>query len=163
MVRCLHGTAWFDVAMTTAPPDTVTQDLAKLAAALDTTIPARTESNLLIATWNVRAFGDLTDKWTAGPRDSPKRDFHIVACIAGIVSRFDAAKPVAWSGKFSPSIQTRVSHVAISICILNPGHSWANIVLRPGGASESPINGIQSTHTVHGTCPLMSGPTVPSP
>ncbi|WP_308813077.1 hypothetical protein [Arthrobacter sp. PAMC25284] len=71
-----------------APPE-VTQDLTRLAAALDGSVPAKTAANLLIATWNVRAFGDLTNKWAAGPRDSPKRDWHAVACIAEVVSRFD--------------------------------------------------------------------------
>jgi endonuclease/exonuclease/phosphatase family metal-dependent hydrolase len=75
--------------MTTTPPEKITQDLTRLGAALDATIPARTESNLLVATWNVRAFGDLTDKWVAGPLDSPKRDWHAVACIAEVASRFD--------------------------------------------------------------------------
>ena len=75
--------------MTTAPPEVVTLDLTNLGAALSAAIPARTESNVLVATWNVRAFGDLTNKWLAGPRDSPKRDWHVVACIAEVVSRFD--------------------------------------------------------------------------
>ena len=71
-----------------APAD-VAQDLTRLAAALDASVPAKSASNLLIATWNVRAFGDLTTKWDAGPRGSPKRDWHAVACIAEVVSRFD--------------------------------------------------------------------------
>ncbi|WP_258064579.1 endonuclease/exonuclease/phosphatase family protein [Arthrobacter sp. ZGTC131] len=75
--------------MTTAPPAAVTQDLDRLSQALDATIPARTDTNLLVATWNVRAFGDVTAKWAAGPRDSPKRDWHAVACIAEVISRFD--------------------------------------------------------------------------
>ncbi len=69
-------------------PD-VTRDLTRLAAALDAAVSARTAANLLIATWNLRAFGDLTTKWAAGPKDSPKRDWHAVACIAEVVSRFD--------------------------------------------------------------------------
>jgi hypothetical protein len=36
-----------------------------------------------------QAFGDLTTKWVTGPHDSPKRDWHSVACIAELVSRFD--------------------------------------------------------------------------
>ncbi|MBG6181878.1 endonuclease/exonuclease/phosphatase family protein [Arthrobacter sp. CAN_A1] len=52
-------------------------------------MPTKDSSNLLIATWNLRAFGDLTEKWASGPADSPKRDFHALACIAGIGSRFD--------------------------------------------------------------------------
>lgn len=58
--------------MTTAPPAAVTQDLDRLSQALDATIPARTDTNLLVATWNVRAFGDITAKWAAGPQDSPQ-------------------------------------------------------------------------------------------
>ncbi|MET3142549.1 UNVERIFIED_ORG: hypothetical protein ABIB13_002266 [Arthrobacter sp. UYEF2] len=59
--------------MTTSPPEAVTQDLARLTTALDAAIPARSEANLLIATWNVRALSDLTAKCAAGPKDTPKR------------------------------------------------------------------------------------------
>ncbi|MEC5182458.1 endonuclease/exonuclease/phosphatase family protein [Arthrobacter sp. CG_A4] len=73
----------------TAAPDVVSEDLSRLSAALDAVIPPRTASNLLVATWNVRAFGDLTQKWLAVAKDSPMRDWHAVACIAEVVSRFD--------------------------------------------------------------------------
>jgi exonuclease III len=75
--------------MTSDPPAAAARDVARLSAALDATVPGKDESNLLIGTWNVRAFGDLTEKWTSGPRDSPKRDLHAMACIAEIASRFD--------------------------------------------------------------------------
>lgn len=75
--------------MNEQPPPAVTEDLERLKAALDGAIPARTGSNLLIGTWNIRALGDLTPKWTAGPRDSPKRDWHSIACLAAVISRFD--------------------------------------------------------------------------
>ena len=39
--------------------------------------------------WNIRALGDLTAKWLAGAKDSPKRDWHTVACLAEVISRFD--------------------------------------------------------------------------
>ena len=67
----------------------VTADLDRLQAALVGAIPARTETNLLVGTWNIRALGDLTEKWLAGPKDSPKRDWHAVACLAAMISRFD--------------------------------------------------------------------------
>ncbi len=70
--------------MTSDPPAAVVQDVARLRAALDETLPGKDDSNLLIGTWNVRAFGDLTRKWAAGPRDSPKRDLHAMACIAAV-------------------------------------------------------------------------------
>ncbi|MET3142526.1 UNVERIFIED_ORG: hypothetical protein ABIB13_002243 [Arthrobacter sp. UYEF2] len=75
--------------MTASPPEAVTEDLTRLSIALDAAIPERTANNLLIATWNIRALGDLTDKWLAGPKDSPKRDWHAIACLAAVISRFD--------------------------------------------------------------------------
>jgi endonuclease/exonuclease/phosphatase family metal-dependent hydrolase len=72
------------------PPADVRDDVARLAVALDEKVPRkRLDDNLLVATWNVRAFGGLTEAWHAGPGDSPKRDMHALLCIAEIVSRFD--------------------------------------------------------------------------
>jgi endonuclease/exonuclease/phosphatase family metal-dependent hydrolase len=76
--------------ITDPPPEPVAEELAELDAALDNAIPARElDRNLLIATWNIRAFGDLTKKWRAEEDDSPKRDFHALHCITRIISRFD--------------------------------------------------------------------------
>jgi endonuclease/exonuclease/phosphatase family metal-dependent hydrolase len=75
--------------MTLTGIPTRSDDLDVLATALDATIPARTATNLLVATWNLRMFGGLTATWDAGPSDSPKRDLHSLACIASIVRRFD--------------------------------------------------------------------------
>jgi endonuclease/exonuclease/phosphatase family metal-dependent hydrolase len=76
------------------PPQEVLADLALLRSALDDDenggVPAKAlDRNLLIATWNIRAFGDLTEKWESAEEDSPKRDLHSLLCIAQIVSRFD--------------------------------------------------------------------------
>ena len=50
--------------VTEPPPEEVSADLARLRLALDDDLPAKAlDRNLLIATWNVRAFGDLTEKW----------------------------------------------------------------------------------------------------
>ena len=70
-------------------PDRVTADLAGLRRALDAQVAPRTEDNLLIGTWNIRALGNYTDKWTASGKDSPKRDWHSLAAIAAVVERFD--------------------------------------------------------------------------
>lgn len=68
----------------------VTEDLNRLATGLDKAIPPRSvDRNLLIATWNVREFGGLTEKWAAASEDSPKRDLHALRCIAALISRFD--------------------------------------------------------------------------
>ncbi len=43
----------------------------------------------MVGTWNIRALGDLTGKWLAGPKDSPNRDWHSIACLAEVICRFD--------------------------------------------------------------------------
>jgi endonuclease/exonuclease/phosphatase family metal-dependent hydrolase len=76
--------------VTDPPPEEVVTDLLRLRSALDEDVPAKSlDRNLLIATWNIRAFGDLTEKWQSGEEDTPKRDLHALLCIAEIVSRFD--------------------------------------------------------------------------
>lgn len=71
------------------PPINVQNDLNDLADALNNQIPAKADDNLLIATWNIRAFSSLTRKWTAGSNDSPKRDLRGLRAIIEILSRFD--------------------------------------------------------------------------
>lgn len=76
--------------ITDLPPDSVRVDLDTLRRALDEAVPAkRLDHNLLVATWNLRAFGGLTEEWEAKPEASPKRDLHALLCISEIVSRFD--------------------------------------------------------------------------
>ena len=76
--------------ITDAPPAEVQADLHSLKAALDSKIPAKqTGQNLLIATWNLRAFASLTRKWTASASDDPKRDLRGLRAICDIVARFD--------------------------------------------------------------------------
>ncbi len=76
--------------ITDAPPPFVTADLAALRQSLDEVVPAkRLDRNLLVATWNLRAFGGLTEDWQAGPDASPKRDLWSLLTITEIVSRFD--------------------------------------------------------------------------
>jgi len=76
--------------ITDHPPPEIAAELAELRAMLDDEIPRKAlDYNLLIATWNIRAFGDLTEKWQSDEHDSPKRDLHALRCIAEIISRFD--------------------------------------------------------------------------
>jgi endonuclease/exonuclease/phosphatase family metal-dependent hydrolase len=71
-------------------PTEIAADLESLRDELDGRIPPRTvERNLLIATWNLRAFGGLTEKWVSEEGDSPKRDLQSVHVIAEILRRFD--------------------------------------------------------------------------
>lgn len=71
-------------------PNDIAQNLKLLKADLDQKIPAKKlEKNLLIATWNIRGFGEITRKWKSSENDSPKRDYHSIVCIAEILRRFD--------------------------------------------------------------------------
>lgn len=69
-------------------PQAVTDDLGRLGQAM-AHVPVKAAGNLLIATWNIRAFGDLTQKWASDDGDSPRRDLHAAVLIAEILSRFD--------------------------------------------------------------------------
>lgn len=76
--------------ITDQPPAYVQAELNALQASLNDTIPSKQHGqNLLIATWNLRAFGSLTRKWTAGSSDNPKRDLRGLRTICEIVSHFD--------------------------------------------------------------------------
>jgi exonuclease III len=76
--------------ITESIPPEIQLELVNLNLDLDIKIPARKlDKNLLIATWNIRAFGDLTKKWISEEEDSPKRDYHSLICIVEIIKRFD--------------------------------------------------------------------------
>lgn len=72
-----------------SPPPNIKDEIAALEAALKESIPKQTDNNLLIATWNIRAFSSLTRKWTSGGNDSPKRDFRGLRAIIAILRKFD--------------------------------------------------------------------------
>jgi endonuclease/exonuclease/phosphatase family metal-dependent hydrolase len=71
------------------PPDYVINDLTRLKEELKRVPKKKDNENILIATWNIRCFGDLTEKWKTDSKDSPKRNLHALFCIAEIISRFD--------------------------------------------------------------------------
>lgn len=71
-------------------PQSVLDRLHLLSADLDLRIPAKQlERNLLIATWNIRHFGNLTRVWESTSADSPRRDLASIHYIAEIIRRFD--------------------------------------------------------------------------
>ena len=74
---------------TDEPPSVVRQDLDRLSGALTEAMPRKRTGNVLLASWNIRAFGGLAATWMTGRDDSPKRDCHAVHCIAEFVRRFD--------------------------------------------------------------------------
>ena len=74
----------------TEPPPAVRSEISALRTALAGAIPPRmVDRNVLIATWNLREFGDLTKRWESSPGDTPKRNLRDVALIAEIVRQFD--------------------------------------------------------------------------
>ena len=76
--------------ITDRPIKSISKELEFLKQDLDSKIPPKKlDRNILIATWNIRAFGNLTRKWISRGEDSPKRDLHSILCIAEILSRFD--------------------------------------------------------------------------
>ncbi|WP_034891659.1 endonuclease/exonuclease/phosphatase family protein [Gillisia sp. Hel_I_29] len=73
-----------------APPDDIQKNIDLLNNDLDAHLPSKEiDKNLLIATWNIRAFGNYIRKWKSEEEDSPKRDMHSILCIAAIIKRFD--------------------------------------------------------------------------
>jgi len=75
--------------ITETPPQPIIDELNLLRQDLDQKISLKRDTNLLIATWNIRAFGQLTEEWEASATDSPKRDLHSLLCIIEIIKRFD--------------------------------------------------------------------------
>lgn len=76
--------------ITEPPPQHIIEEIDLLNKNLDALLPSKQlDKNVLIGTWNIRAFGGLTEKWEASEDDSPKRDLHSILCIANILSRFD--------------------------------------------------------------------------
>jgi endonuclease/exonuclease/phosphatase family metal-dependent hydrolase len=75
---------------TPAMPKAVAREVAGLGTAVTAALPPKKlDHNLVIGTWNIRAFGDIADSWTGGDGKGPKRDLRSVALITEIVSHFD--------------------------------------------------------------------------
>ncbi|HLF16105.1 MAG TPA: endonuclease/exonuclease/phosphatase family protein [Candidatus Thermoplasmatota archaeon] len=74
----------------------------RLRDALDRAVPSKAlDSNLMVATWNLRAFGDLNKDLEAAPGSSPKRDLFSLLCIAEVVRRFDVVAVQEAKGKLT--------------------------------------------------------------
>lgn len=71
------------------PPPAVAADLAALGDLLQGVPKKRKGKNILVATWNIREFSNLTKAWVNPPNKSPARNWHALVCIAEIVRRFD--------------------------------------------------------------------------
>ncbi|MGC9522497.1 MAG: endonuclease/exonuclease/phosphatase family protein [Anaerolineae bacterium] len=71
-------------------PMPVVEDIARLRRRIDASgIPGKlTDHNLVIGSWNIRAFSRVYPAWTENP-GSPKRNLRAMASIAEIARRFD--------------------------------------------------------------------------
>ncbi len=71
-------------------PLPVVEDIARLRRRIeDSELPAKvTDYNLLVGTWNIKAFGRVHEAWEENP-GSPKRNLRAMAYITEIVRRFD--------------------------------------------------------------------------
>lgn len=73
-----------------SPPASVSGQLARLGIALDGVLPAKAPgANILVGTWNLRAFGDLTKDWQTPEGASPRRNLADLAYIASFIRRCD--------------------------------------------------------------------------
>jgi endonuclease/exonuclease/phosphatase family metal-dependent hydrolase len=75
--------------VTDKPPAALREELTAIRRQLGRELPKKDDGNLLVATWNIRELGGLTDKWISASDDSPKRDLGCLLRIAEIVKRFD--------------------------------------------------------------------------
>jgi len=71
-------------------PKSVVEDIARLRRRIeDSGLPGKlVDSNLLVGTWNIRAFGDIYEAWDENP-GSPKRNLRALAYIAEVIRRLD--------------------------------------------------------------------------
>lgn len=71
-------------------PLKVVEDIARLRRRIEASgIPGKqTDSNLLIGSWNIKAFGGLHPSWDENP-GSPKRNLRAMAIIAEVIRRLD--------------------------------------------------------------------------
>jgi endonuclease/exonuclease/phosphatase family metal-dependent hydrolase len=78
-----------EVDITAAPPD-VAATVARLDGALDELVPAKSPNkNIVVGTWNLRAFGDLAKAWETPAGVSPLRNFADLHYIAAFIGRCD--------------------------------------------------------------------------
>ncbi len=71
------------------PSKSTEEDVERLRAELQPIPAKQVDRNLLIATWNLREFGQLSEVWDQPPRQKPYRDLHAIRCIGEIIARFD--------------------------------------------------------------------------
>src|SRR4051812_23304585 len=66
------------------PPPAVMADISSLVGELQSVPAKELDRNLLLATWNIREFGQLARVWDQPSGHKPLRDLHALRCIGEI-------------------------------------------------------------------------------
>lgn len=114
-----------------APPEAVRTLRTQLDQALDAKLPAKLPGgNIIVGTWNVRAFAGLTEDWDTAPEQSPKRNFADLVYIAAFIRRCDVVAVQEVRGNLRG-----LRHLMDAL-----GQDWAFILTdvnrQPGGNDE---------------------------
>jgi Endonuclease/Exonuclease/phosphatase family len=100
------------------PPQTARDTLGRLSTALRAVPAKKRDDNLLIGTWNIKAFSRVNRKWATATGDSPLRNLQDMCAIAGVISRFDVVALV--------EVKRDLEALRLLVQILGP--SWSFIV-----------------------------------
>jgi endonuclease/exonuclease/phosphatase family metal-dependent hydrolase len=121
-------------------PDAVAEAHSQMIESLDESVPQKElGKNLLLCTWNIRSFDRLTDAWTAGREESPKRDLRSIHTVAEVVRRFDLV--VIQEVRESREALRFLTEEAL-------GEEWSVIVLEP---DPSMLGSVETTALVFDT------------
>jgi TIR domain/Endonuclease/Exonuclease/phosphatase family len=103
-------------------PRLVADEVYELVQRLDNVAPEKQlGENLLLATWNVRSLGRVTERWTSRRTDVPKRDRRSLVAIAEIMRRFDLI--------VLQEVKDPLEAFKFVLSVL--GDEWAALVLNP--------------------------------
>ena len=113
------------------PPEAVRTVQAQLDQALDEKLPAKLPGgNIIVGTWNVRAFAGLTEDWETAREQSPKCNFDDLVHIAAFIRRCDVVAVQEVRGNLRG-----LRHLMDAL-----GQDWAFILTdvnrQPGGNDE---------------------------
>jgi Endonuclease/Exonuclease/phosphatase family len=100
------------------PPQSARDTLRRLSTALRAVPAKRRDDNLLIGTWNIRAFSRVNPKWATATGDSPLRNLQDMCAIADVISRFDVVALV--------EVKRELAALRLLMQILGP--NWSFIV-----------------------------------
>jgi hypothetical protein len=100
------------------PPQNARDALGRLSTALGDLPAKRRDDNLLIGTWNIKAFSRVNRKWATGRGDSPLRNLQDMCAIADVISRFDVVALV--------EVKRNLEALRLLLQLLGP--NWSFIV-----------------------------------